>query len=737
MIMLAMRSRLLVGLLVAGLLSAAPALAQVKRAQDLEYPPLPAVDIPTPERVVLPNGLVLMVIEDHELPLVNASARIRTGSLVEPADEVGLASVTGAMLRAGGTTSLPPDELDALLESKAASVETSIGLDVGRASVGALKDDFPEVLQVFADVLRRPAFDAGRLQVEVQRQSASIARQNDDPGDILSREFDNVLYGKESPYARVPTYQTIGNIARDDLVAWHKKYFHPNRTVLGIWGDITVADATAIVKKIFGDWAKGPEPPPFDKEFPPPPDAPRPGVYQALKKDVNQSSIRIGHQGELRTGDPDYFPVAVLNEVLGGSFASRLFSNVRSAKGLAYAVSGAVNSSFVRVRPFSMFMTTRTQTTGAGIEALLEEAVTIRATKPPTDAEVELGKTAILNSFVFQFATVGQVLNRQLDFEYYGVPLDWLDRYRAEVEKVTTAEVRAVARKYIHPDRFSIVVVGTGDGYDKKLAAFGDLRTLDISIPPPPGGQPQTGAAGERQGAPSAGSASKKAAPTSPAAFMAANAMLDKATDAVGGLQKLRDLTSYQQTATMQMPQGQSVKVRLTVVLPDKVHQELTSAVGTTAIVVTPDTSFLKGPQGTMPLPESQRAMVEREAWYDPLLVLVARGRPGFKAVHTGKGTVGETTVQLVEVTRNDDTVTLGIDGATGRILSMSYRGMDPSGAPAAIEQRFDDFRTVDGYTVPFKITSTIDGKPGPAATIQTVAVNAKVDPGLFTKPEG
>ncbi|MGH9162822.1 MAG: M16 family metallopeptidase [Vicinamibacteraceae bacterium] len=737
MSMLAMRSRLLVGLLVASLLSVVPALAQVKRAGDLDYPPLPAVDIPTPERVVLPNGLVLMVIEDHELPLVNASARIRTGSLVEPADDVGLASVTGAMLRAGGTTSLPPDELDEFLENKAASVETSIGLDVGRASVSALEEDFPEVLQVFADVLRRPAFDAGRLHVEAQGQNASIARQNDDPNDILSREFDKVLYGKDSPYARIPTYQTIANITRDDLVAWHKKYFHPNRIVLGIWGDITVAEATALVKKIFGDWPKGPEPPPLEKEFPPPPDAARPGVYQALKKDVNQSSITIGHQGELRTGDPDFFPVAVLNEVLGGSFASRLFSNVRSAKGLAYAVSGSVGSSFVRVEPFSMFMTTRTETTGAGIDALLAEARAIGAATPPTDEEVARGKAAILNSFVFQFATVGQVLNRQLDFEYYDVPLDWLDRYRAEVEKVTTAQVRAVAQRYIHPDRFSIVIVGTGEGYDKKLDAFGTVRALDISIPPPPGGQPQTGQADGGSDAPGAAGASKKDAPMSPAAFMAANAMLDKATDAVGGLQKLRELTSYQQTATMQMPQGQSVKARLTVVLPDKVHQELTSAVGTTAIVVTPEASFLKGPQGTMPLPESQRVMVEREAWYDPLLILVARGRPGFKAVHTGKGTIGKTTVQLVEVTRNDNTVTLGIDGTTGRILNMSYRGLGPSGTPAAIEQRFDDFRAVDGYTVPFKVTSTIDGKPGPAATVQTVIVNAKVDPGLFTRPKG
>lgn len=730
--MLHVRSRecLLVGLLLV-LPSVVPAPAQVRKPEEIKYPPLPDVEVPTPERVVLPNGLVLMVIEDPELPLVNASAQIRTGSLLEPADKVGLASVTGAMLRAGGTEKLPPDELDAFLEGKAASVETGIGLDAGSASVSALKEDFPAVLQVFADILRVPAFDPGRLQVEVERRNASIGRQNDDPNDILDREFDYVVYGKESPYARIPTYATIAKITREDLTAWHKQYFHPNRVVLGIWGDITVADATALVKESFGDWAKGPDVPRLEKEFPPPPSDLHPGVYQATKKDVNQSGITIGHQGTLRTSDPDFFAVEVLNEVFGGSFASRLFNNVRSAKGLAYSVSGAVGSRFVRVEPFSMSMTTRTETTGAGIDALLEEAQAIRGAKLPTDAEVTRAKASILNSFVFQFATVGQVINRQLEFEYYGVPLDWLDRYRAEVDKVETAYVQTVAEKYIHPDRFSIVVVGKGEGYDKELSTFGQVTSLDISLPPAPGRKPETAAVSEKAAA----------APVSPAALMAANAMLDKATDAVGGLQKLRELTSYQQRATMVMPgpQGQeiSAKMELTVVMPDKVHQEVIGPMGTTTIVVTPDDSFLKGPQGTMPLPESQRAMVENEAWHDPLLILVARGRPGFKAIHAGKGTVGETAVQLVDVSRGDDKVTLGIDSATGRILSMTYQGMGPSGAPAEIEQRFDDFRPVNGYTVPFKVTSTIDGKPGPSATIDAVTVNPQVDPALFAKPKG
>ena len=237
---------------------APPAVAQVTKPSEITYPPLPAFQAPKPTRFVLPNGMVVMVIEDRELPLVNVTARIRTGSLLEPTEKAGLAGLVGAVQRSGGTATRKPDALDEFLEARAASIETGMSADSASASMSALKADTPAVMEAFADVLRNPAFDPGRLKIALNAVTSTIARQNDNPQGIAQREFTKVIQGGDSPFGRTTTYASIGAVTRDDLLAWHKKYFHPNRVILGVVGDITVDEARALVTKYFGDWAKGP-----------------------------------------------------------------------------------------------------------------------------------------------------------------------------------------------------------------------------------------------------------------------------------------------------------------------------------------------------------------------------------------------------------------------------------------------------------------------------------------------
>jgi zinc protease len=472
--------------------------AQVTKPGELQFPKLPEFKVPKPTRFVLDNGMVVMVMEDHELPLVNVTARIRAGSLLDPAEKIGLGGLAADQLRAGGTTSMKPDALDEFLEGHAASIDTGLSADSGSASMSALKADVPDVMRVFADVLRHPAFDPDRMKIAVNELNAAISRKNDEPGSIMSRAFSQVIYGKDSPFAREQTYATVAALTRDDLIAWHKKYLHPNRIILGIVGDITVAEAKALVTKTFGDWPKGPA---VTEKLPTPrPDSPA-GVFEAPKDDSTQSFVAIGNQGSLVRTNPDYYAVEVLNEVLSGGFASRLFSSVRTAKGLAYSVSGSVNSHWVRVAPFRMSSSTKVETTAATVEAMITEAKDLEGARPPTDAEVQLAKSGILNSFVFNSDSRAEVLSQQMTFEYYGVPSDWLDRYRAAIEKVTTAEVAAAAKKYIHPDRFAIVVVGPEKGRDKPLSALGNVTRLDMSIPEPTEAPASKSAGGAEAGA--------------------------------------------------------------------------------------------------------------------------------------------------------------------------------------------------------------------------------------------
>ncbi len=454
-----------------------PLLAQANRVDELRYPPLHDFPIPQPERVVLDNGLVVMLLEDHELPLVEATALVRSGSRLDPPAKTGLADLAATVLRSGGTASLSSDQLDDWLESRAAAIEASVTEDRTRITLSALAQDFPDVLHVFADVLRRPAFDSARLEVARNQSISDVARQNDQPDDILFREFQKIVYGPESPYAASPTLASLRAVRRDDLVEWHRQSFHPERIVLGLVGDFRSADALRLVREAFGDWPRGPQAQtaqaPYRSE-------PTPGVFWVEKNDMAQSDLMIGHLG-IRKDDPDFYPVEVLNQVLSGSFASRLIKEVRTRKGLAYSVSGRVESDWDHPSIAFLYATTKTATTGAGIQALLDEARGLR-TRPPTAEEVDKAKQGLLASFIFNVDSKREVLAQQLSLELFGYPLDWLSRYRAGIEAVTVEQVRDAAVRHLRPDDFTILVVGPAEGRDRPLTDFGKVTPVDVTI---------------------------------------------------------------------------------------------------------------------------------------------------------------------------------------------------------------------------------------------------------------
>ncbi len=689
----------------------ASAFGQATKADELKYPPLSEFKIPQPTRLVLDNGMVLMLLEDHELPLLRASVLVHTGSRLEPTEKTGLASITGSVMRTGGTQRMSGDQLDDYLEGKAAVIETSIGTSSGGASMSCLKKDFPEVLRVLSEVLRQPVFDEQKIAVAKNRRIAGIARQNDDPQGILSREFDELIYGDDSPYARVPTYDTINSITRGDLVAWHGRYYYPNRTILGLVGDFNTPEAIDLIKQVFGDWRKGPEE--KDSGVPLPKETSA-GVYEVEKADVTQSNIAIGHLG-IRRDDPDFFSVTVLNHVLSGSFASRLFLNVRSLKGLAYDVSGGIGAGWDYPGTFTMSMSTKTETTAAGIDALLEEARNLTI-NPPTEEEVRKAKAAILNSFVFNSDSREKILGQQLTYEYYGYPLDWLSRYRQAIEKVTVAEVRAAAAKYIKPQGFAILVVGPPQGLDKPLSTFGKVTKVDITIPEP-----------KQEKGPEASTETKARAAQ----------LIQKALEAVGGAQAVDQLQTMEQTSsvTAKMPQGElELKSRMLVVFPDRYAQEITLPGATLTTVYTPEEAFVKSPGGARPAPDTMKAEWRKNLYRDVVGLLKSRNQPGFQAWTVGKGQADGKDVELVRMEVDGDPITVGIEPESGRMLQMGYRGTDFTGTPGDMVVTLSDFRPADRLILPFVATATFNGQPSMTVKMEKIALNVPVDEKLFAK---
>lgn len=446
----------------------------------LKYPKLRDIQIPRVERVTLANGMRLFLLEDHELPLISISVRIRTGSMYEPAEKVGLADITGEVMRTGGTTSRTGDQLDEELEGIAASVETGIGLDSGSASMSVLKQDLDTGLSVLADVLMNPAFRQDKIELAKMQHRSMISRRNDDVRDIAGREFSKLIYGPQSVYARQEEYATIDAISRDDLVAFHKKYYGPNNAMLAVWGDFDTKQMIEKIEKAFTGWQKVdidlPGPPKVEYEF-------RKTVNVVAKDDVNQSNIFLGHIGGLMN-DPDYFALIVMNRILGGGFTGRLFKNVRSREGLAYSVFGAYSANFEYPGEFYVGCQTKSESTVYAIRAMLKEVEKMQEAEV-TDEELALAKDSFLNSFVFNFDTRGEIVNRLMTYEYFGYPADFLMKTKANVEKVTKADVLRVARKHLKPDKVQILAVGKPADFGEPLSTLGSVNEVDITIPPP------------------------------------------------------------------------------------------------------------------------------------------------------------------------------------------------------------------------------------------------------------
>lgn len=467
--------------------------SQVPAWNQIQAPPLPPFNPQQPVRVQLPNGMVIFLQEDHELPLISATAQIRGGSIYEQGSKVGLADLYGDVWRTGGTKTKTGDEMDDLLEARAAKIETDNQAESTTISLNCLKGDFDAVFELYLDLLHNPEFRADKLELSKQQMYAVISRRNDSVNSIVARESAIITYGKDNPYARVPEYATVAAVTREDLVKWHQQYVHPNNIVFGIAGDFDSKQMESRLRQAFGSWAKGPDAKPPDIKF----SEPKKAYYLVQKTDVNQSSISMLDLG-IRRDNPDYFAVSVMNEIFGGGFSSRLFSNIRSNSGLAYNVGGGVGSSLSHPGVTNIEMQTKSESTIQGIEALYKEIDDLQA-NAATPEELKRAKDQILNSFIFHFDTPEKVLREKMTYEFYHYPLDFLERYRSEIEKVTADDVSRVAHKYVHKERLAVLVVGNDKEFDKPLAGLGAVQTLDITIPPPPPGMMGGGPEGPGQ----------------------------------------------------------------------------------------------------------------------------------------------------------------------------------------------------------------------------------------------
>ena len=433
------------------------------------------IKLPRPSEAVLPNGLRLLVLEDHRLPQVSFQLVIPgAGGYFDPDDLPGLASFTATLMREG-TATRSSNQISQELEIMAATLNASAGSSTEAIVAGSsLTDQAAKMIELVSDVLLHPSFPDEEIARFKQRARATLAQQRANPDFLAAEMFSRAMYGSH-PAARLSaTQEALDRLKRDDLVAYHRAHYLPDRAVLAIAGDVSMLQARLVVEAKLGGWVKPavttatsiPEPAPVEASK----------IYFVGRPGSVQTNLIVGTQAIERT-NADYDVLSVMNKIVGGGPTGRLFLHLREDKGYTYGASSALDARQHR-GDWAASTNVRTEVTEPALRDLLEEVRQIRE-MPVSDQELADAKRSMVASFALSLESPAQLLNLALTQWRYKLPGDYWDRYADRVMAVTKEQIQATARKYLGQDRLQIVVVGDPARALDPLRKLGPVETYD------------------------------------------------------------------------------------------------------------------------------------------------------------------------------------------------------------------------------------------------------------------
>jgi zinc protease len=419
----------------------------------IQTSPTLAADI-APTKFVTANGMTVLVLEQHFLPVVEIHALIKTGSAQDPPDKAGLANLVASLLDEG-TTTRTSKQLAEQIDFVGGALEARASEDYTTASARVLKKDVELGFTLLADILQHPAF----LKPEFERIRSQIlgemASDNDDPGHVAMKAFNQlVFHGHPYRWPLNGTEESLAKITHTDVLNFYAKEYVPSQVILTVVGDVTLDQATGLVQTHLGGWKKVTSPvrnikgaAPVEKK-----------TVQLIEKDLTQSNVILGHGGISRT-NPDFYAVTVMNYVLGaGGFSSRLMDSIRDKQGLVYGIMSHFDA---RLMPGSFWINfqTRTEATNQAIQGVLSEIKKIRE-EPVSDQELSEAKSFLMGSFPLRLDTTAKLAQVLAQVEFYGLGFEYFSQYPKWIERVTKEDVLRVAKQYLNPQRYALVVVG-------------------------------------------------------------------------------------------------------------------------------------------------------------------------------------------------------------------------------------------------------------------------------------
>lgn len=441
--------------------------------------PLPAepLDFPGFSETTLPNGLRLIVLEDHDLPVLNVQLYVQSGSADDPVERAGLAEIVAELLTKG-TATRSAEEIAETIEGVGGNLSAGASLDYTQVSASVLADRADIAFELLGDVALRPTFPDDELELVRTRTLSALRVASSDPGTLATRRFMRELYGADHPYSTAAIPETVEAIAREDVEEFHDSRFRADNAVLVVSGDIAADRAESLARQTFGDWAGGGVPEPTFVE-PPARDETR--IFFVHRPGSVQSNIRLGSVG-IRPNDPDYYPLQVMNRILGGGTDARLFAILREEKGWTY---GAY-AQMTRPKDVGFLSATaevRNEVTDSALTEMLRQLRRLREEPVPRE-ELEAAKSFLTGSFPLRIETPSQIAAQVAQTRLLGLPTEALTEYRERVEAVTADDVLRVAREYLQPDRATVVVVGDATRVLDSLRGIAPISLYDAEGEP-------------------------------------------------------------------------------------------------------------------------------------------------------------------------------------------------------------------------------------------------------------
>ena len=718
-----------------------------------ERPPQPLaareIKFPPYEIQTLPNGLQVVVVMHHEQPAVTMRLLVRAGTSSDPREKLGLAHLAASLLDQG-TKTMSAEEMNDAVDFIGGAMGAGAGTDLTFCNIVVMKDSFDAGLKMLSEMARQPAFTPAEIERQRQQMLSGEKVSAEDPGYIANAVFDRLVYGFH-PYGMPAngTTQTIAALTRDDLVAYHNRFFMPNNAILAIVGDVTAEEAFAAAKKVFGDWQKRDLP---AQTFVGPPDPTR-RVIVVNKPDAVQTEVRVGHIGIPRT-HPDYMAVNLAIRILGGEGSNRLHQVLRTERGLTYGAQANMDT-LKESGDFEAETNTRSDATGEVLRLIVDEFWRLQRERVG-ERELDGAKAYLTGSFPLTIETPEAIAMQVVNALFYGLPLAELQNFRERVNAVTPDDIQRVAKALLRPDRLSVVLVGNSAAFASQLRGVGfpsfetvELGDLDLTAATfkrttvkadndgagwaGPGGR--NAAQGFRpafnyQQAPLASRPSDSSAPAETAKAMA---LLDQVVAAKGGLDTLRALKSIvaKQTQVSQRQGGESMVETINYIeYPNHLRVESEGQ----AQAYDGARVWMKDGRGLHDAPEMFVREMAAGLRRDVVALLLAAkgGTLAVRLLPDVKDADGRISHALELSATDLNPIVLYIDPESSQIRKRVYAA-DAPGRPI-VEEAFFDYRAVDGIQFAFRATQKV-GPMSVERRVTDVKINAPLDPALFKRP--